>query len=460
MVSIVSTQTKVDGDPSHFIPQIGCVVSNQYEVVCLDGSLKHTMPYKGQRGVSPWQLIDPVMPSRAVILSRNPDPNLDLWGFIYYDLEAQQEIDTSIGRPDGERFNWLYLAYPFAFVTPWGEKFFAWIQPGNPGAGRLGFMYVITHRWFSYPRIEIGMGLQQPPGFEESDAGPKAWGSAGVLDDYAYIIYCAYDYLRLVRYPLYMLTYYYSTPVWLLEKVREMTNKTFNWGNTPLDIMFFEKGTIYTIETYKKPDGTWWYRVWRSYDGATRDIDQIPTYAHWPYVRRIAQNKVLIAIYRTSTAYGSPTHLYGLYVLDLSSFTVSKIQSEIANVTGGNAYMFRDSNGYINLIQIAKQYVVKLYRVSQTRVKIVTTDITGSPVSLKLTVYKNRGYVNEFGGDRNMAIGSVQTGSDGIGYFDYNDNLALLHFEWADPNEGYAYNYIYLGKTWKAVKLGKPEWYA
>jgi len=465
MVSIVQTSTTTTGNPVAFIPQIGAVVTSQGEVVALNGSLLYTIPISCSgctiNGLG-WAAMDIGIPSRAMLNVGVSNCATNI--FYYYDLEANQQVDTSCGKPSNIG-NWWWVAHPVWFFTPWGEKILAWIQPGNPGGGQTGWVGVVTRRWIDYPRISLPMTWQTPPGFEEDDGGPQNWGSSGYFNGYIYIIYhycCGGNpgIGRVVNYPAYIATYYNSSPAWLMNMVRQFTDQYFGFGAVPWGVLFFDSGTLYTVEgAYNSSTGQCYYRVWRSSDGSTVTIGNVPCYNNWPYLRRVSQSNVLIAIY-SATQGGSPTQLTGIWELDLSSFSVTQIQGTITGVTGGNAYAFRDSSGYIHLIQISNQYIVKLYKQSQTQVKVVTTDIYGNPVSLTLNVYANQGWVNEFGGDRNQLIGQVTTDNNGVGYFTYTGPLSLLQFEYASPTEGYGYNYITLGKPWKAIRLGPSDEYA
>jgi len=472
MVSIVQTSTTTSGNPVSFIPQIGAIVTSQGEVVALNGSLLYNMTSNisnfccGQSSCSiMWGAIDIGIPSRAIF--NVPLSNATNYIF-YYDLEANQLISSSCNQSGGG-WEWFHIAHPAWFFTPWGEKIMAWMQPGNPGIGQTGDLVIITRRWWNYPRIQLWYYYQwmTPPGFEESNGGPQIWYSSGYLNGYIYIIYYRGGpttnpgYGMVVSYPAYIATYYNSSPAWLMNMVREFTDQYFSYGAVPWGVLFFDSGTLYTVEgAYNSSTGQCYYRVWRSSDGSTVTIGNVPCYNNWPYLRRVSQSNVLIAIYTASQAYGGPTQLTGIWELDLPSFSVTQVQGTITGVTGGNAYAFRDSSGYIHLIQISNQYIVKLYKQSQTQVQVVTTDIYGNPVSLTLNVYANQGWVNEFGGDRNQLIGQVTTDNNGVGYFTYTGPLSLLQFEYADPTEGYGYNYITLGKPWKAVRLGPSDEYA
>jgi len=474
MVSIVQTSTTTSGNPVNFIPQIGAVVTSQGEVVALNGSLLYNITSNisnfccgGSSCGIVWGSIDIGIPSRAVF-------NVGLSNYsnyiFYYDLEANQLISSSCGQSGGG-WGWQSTTYPVWFFTPWGEKIMAWLNPGS--------LIIMTRRWWNYPRIQLGgyYYWQTPPGFEADDAGSQNWGSSGYLNGYIYIIYHRLGpttnpgYGRVVSYPAYIATYYNSSPAWLMNMVRQFTDQYSNidcdssWG-----ALFFNSGTLYTIEgAYNSSTGQCYYRVWRSSDGATVTIGNVPCAGNWPYLRRISQNKVLITIYTATQTlnacqlngvWGGPSQITGIWELDLSSFSVTQVQGTITGVTGGNAYAFRDSSGYIHLIQISNQYIVKLYKQSQTQVKVVTTDIYGNPVSLTLNVYANQGWVNEFGGDRNQLVGQVTTNNSGVGYFTYTGPLSLLQFEYASSTEGYGYNYITLGKPWKAIRLGPSDEYA
>jgi len=468
MVSIVQTSTTTSGSPVAFIPQIGAVVTSQGEVVALNGSLLYNITNNISNfccGFSScgivWGAIDIGIPSRAVF---NVGTSGNVNYIFYYDLEANQLISSSCGQSGGS-WGGSFITYPTWFFTPWGEKIMAFISPGNPGAGRTGGLSIITRRWWNYPRIQLGYYYkwQTQPGFDADAGGPQVWGSSGYFNGYIYIIY---HYRapagRVVNYPAYIATYYNSSPAWLMNMVREFSDQYYGWGGSPWGVLFFDSGTLYTVEgAYNSSTGQCYYRVWRSSDGATVTIGNVPCYNSWPYLRRISQSNVLIAIYTASQAYGGPSQLTGIWELNLPSFSVTQVQGTITGVTGGNAYAFRDSSGYIHLIQISNQYIVKLYKQSQTQVKVVTTDIYGNPVSLTLNVYANQGWVNEFGGDRNQLIGQVTTNNNGVGYFTYTGPLSLLQFEYASSTEGYGYNYITLGvPQWKAVRLGPSDEYA
>ena len=451
MVSIVKTDTTTSGNPVAFIPQIGAVVTSQGEVVALNGSLLYNMASNVPNFSCciGWGAIDIGIPSRAVF-------NLGATKLFYYDLEANQLI-SSVGWAG------LDIAHPTWFFTPWGEKIMAWIQPGHPGAGRLGSHAIITRRWWSYPRIQLWYYYrwQTPPGFEEDTGGPQAWGSSGYFNGYIYIIYHGGGHIKVVNYPAYIATYYNSSPAWLMNMVRDVAYSDYGYGRDPWSVLFFDSGTLYTVEAdYNSSTGQCYYRVWRGSDGATVTIGNVPCWGNWPYLRRVSKSNILIAIYTASQAYGGPTQLTGIWELHLPSFSVTQVQGTITGVTGGNAYAFRDSSGYIHLIQINNQYIVKLYKQSQTQVKVVTTDVYGNPVPLTLNVYANQGWVNEFGGDRNKLVGQVTTNNIGVGYFTYTGPLSLLQFEYASSTEGYGYNYITLGKPWKAIRLGPSDEYA
>jgi hypothetical protein len=467
MVSIVKTDTTTSGNPVAFIPQIGAVVTSQGEVVALNGSLLYNMTSNisnfccGQSSCGiVWGAIDIGIPSRAIFrVGLSNEINYVL----YYDLEANQLISSSCNQSGG-LWGWAAIAHPTWFFTPWGEKIMAWIQPGHPGAGRLGSHAIITRRWWSYPRIQLWYyyGWQTPPGFEEDTGGPQAWGSSGYFNGYIYIIYHHRTPAgRVVSYPAYIATYYNSSPAWLMKMVREFTDQYFNFGAVPWGVLFFDSGILYTVEgAINRSTGQCYYRVWRGSDGATVTIGNVPCSYNWPYLRRVSKSNILIAIYTASQAYGGPTQLTGIWELHLPSFSVTQVQGTITGVTGGNAYAFRDSSGYIHMIQINNQYIVKLYKQSQTQVKVVTTDVYGNPVPLTLNVYANQGWVNEFGGDRNKLVGQVTTNNIGVGYFTYTGPLSLLQFEYASSTEGYGYNYITLGKPWKAIRLGPSDEYA
>jgi hypothetical protein len=469
MVSIVQTSTTTSGNPVAFIPQIGAVVTSQGEVVALNGSLLYNMTSNISNfccGASScsivWGAIDIGIPSRAVFnVARSGAANY----VFYYDLEANQLISSSCNKPDGV-WGASYILYPVWFFTPWGEKILAFISPGTSALS--GGLSIITRRWWSYPRIQLWYYYtwQTPPGFESDDYGPAVWGSSGYFNGYIYIIYhkggCGISGCgRVVNYPAYIATYYNSSPAWLMNMVREFTDQYFNYGAVPWGVLFFDNGTLYTVEgAYNSSTGQCYYRVWRGSDGATVTIGDVPCWGNWPYLRRVSQSNVLIAIY-SATTWGGPTQLTGIWELNLPNFSVTQVQGTITGVTGGNAYAFRDSSGYIHLIQISNQYIVKLYKQSQTQVKIVTTDINGNPVPLTLNVYANQGWVNEFGGDRNQLVGQVTTNNDGVGYFTYTGPLSLLQFEYASSTEGYGYNYITLGvPQWKAIRLGPSDEYA
>jgi len=466
MVSIVKTDTTTSGNPVAFIPQIGAVVTSQGEVIALNGSLLYNMTSNisnfccGQSSCNiVWGAIDIGIPSRVIF---NVSLLTAINYVLYYDLEANQLISSSCNQSGG-LWEWFNIAHPTWFFTPWGEKIMAWIQPGNPGAYHLGRHVIITRRWWSYPRIQLWnyYSWQTPPGFEEDDGGPKAWGSSGYFNGYIYIIYHRGASGRVVSYPAYIATYYNSSPAWLMKMVREFTDQYFNWSATPWGVLFFDSGTLYTVEgAINRSTGQCYYRVWRGSDGATVTIGNVPCWGNWPYLRRVSKSNILIAIYTASQAYGGPTQLTGIWELNLSSFSVTQVQGTITGVTGGNAYAFRDSSGYIHMIQINNQYIVKLYKQSQTQVKVVTTDVYGNPVPLTLNVYANQGWVNEFGGDRNKLVGQVTTNNIGVGYFTYTGPLSLLQFEYASSTEGYGYNYITLGKPWKAIRLGPSDEYA
>jgi hypothetical protein len=475
MVSIVQTSTTTSGNPVAFIPQMGAVVTSQGEVVALNGSLLYNITSNisnfccGASSCSiAWGSIDIGIPSRSVF-------NVALSnGFnyvFYYDLEANQLISTTCGATNG-LFYWYLVQYPTWFFTPWGEKLLAWMTPGNVYSGyQVGWIQLITRRWWDYPRIGSSAyygGFTSPPGFYEDDGGPQNWGSSGYFNGNIYIIYhrqgatSTSSYGRVVSYPAYLVYFYGPYPAWLMNMVRQFTDQNFNNGNVSWGALFFDSGTLYTVEgAYNSSTGQCYYRVWRSSDGSTVTIGTVPCYNNWPYLRRVSQSNVLIAIYSATQSGSGPSQLTGIWELNLPNFSVTQVQGTITGVTGGNAYAFRDSSGYIHLIQISNQYIVKLYKQSQTQVQVVTTDVYGNPVSLTLNVYANQGWVNEFGGDRNQLIGQVTTNNNGVGYFTYTGPLSLLQFEYASPTEGYGYNYITLGvPQWKAIKLGPSDEYA
>jgi len=477
MVSIVQTSTTTTGSPVAFIPQIGAIVTSQGEVVALNGSLLYNMTSNisnfccGQSSCSiMWGSIDIGIPSRAIF--NVPLSNGTNYIF-YYDLEANQLISSSCNQSGGV-FGWGSTTHPAWFFTPWGEKIMACIAPGNPSIGQSGGLVVITRRWWNYPRIQLWYYYQwmTPPGFEESNGGPQIWYSSGYLNGYIYIIYYRGGpnvnpgYGMVVSYPAYIATYYNSSPAWLMNMVREFSDQYYGWSASMWDALFFDSGILYTVEgAYNSSTSQCYYRVWRSSDGATVTIGTVPCGNNWLFLRRVSQSNVLIAIYNSSQGlwpWQFPSQqLMGIWELNLPSFSVTQVQGTITGLTGGNAYAFRDSSGYIHLIQISNQYIVKLYKQSQTQVKVVTTDIYGNPVSLTLNVYANQGWVNEFGGDRNQLVGQVTTNNNGIGYFTYTGPLSLLQFEYASSTEGYGYNYITLGvPQWKAVRLGSSDEYA
>jgi len=460
MVTIVNTGVTLSAQPIGFIPQTYALLTYKFEIVKPDNTTYRPYTRRAQ-AVTP----DISIPSRVWIFS--PRETEGYSHIIVYDLDTNQEVaktDTDIN---------LSIAYDFSLpimiFTEWGEKYY--LMPLNARRGRASIWGYAT---LGYSRINVYWSYREMLKYAwETGWSPGfvSVGGVGAINKLLYLIGSILNEQNVAKLLRTHIIYYLGFGSWwsyMFDEVFVANATDWTWGVFGGNVLIIEKDDIWF--TYKKDVTSTESQIVlrRLTDGTEIVLATIPrTYGSYAVDwRRCAKNKILFAIYygdvrNNEMKYGAPPANLQLVVVDLSTLTVTDLGTVATSTNLGNAYGFLDSNNVLHRIQLAEEYIIKLYRESETSIRVVTTKLDGTPVSLTLNVYKCDGWMDTYrGGNRKELIGTVTTGSDGVGYFEYDGELALLHFEWARDDEGYAYNYIVAGKPkYRALKYGEPDWY-
>jgi len=462
MVNIVNTGVTLQGRPVGYHPQTGKIITNKFEVIDPSNNVA-----KLQDREVGYICPDISKPNYVWILSRRSE--VSNYTHIYvYDLETNELITMT----NTEDLVWTYdNSSPIFIFNDWGEKYY--LLPLNTRRGRCSIWGYSTLR---YARIAVYWGYHEMHRWAwEGGLNPGCVGIAGaaVKRKELYLIgsalYASYPYIKVLKTDI---IHYLGFGTWFSHMFEEVftgpkASEVYHFVWSP--IIFFEGDYLY--HTYVNVTGTSYDLMLRRIapDGTVTEVkicSYPKNYTIVTYWRRCAKNKILLVVYHGDVSQGkgeyggSPIDLQ-LFVIDLSILSVTDLGVVATDINGGNEYGFLDSDNVFHRIQLTEEYIIKLYRESSTRVKVVTTKLDGSPVSLTLNVYRCDGWMDTYrGGNRKELVGTVKTGSDGVGYFEYDGELTLLHFEWTRDDEGYAYNYVVVGKPkYRALKYGLEDWY-